>query len=676
MVSTSSQSERLLQPVIDAIAEVWGRSFDRSLVETIAENYRLSEEFEAAGGPYDPDPIWRDVIECVSNSTTRRVTVLKSTQVGGTVTGYAILTGLAVVDPAPAMLVWPTGDAAIPERDRFYANAEVSLETFSRLVPAPHLRNDRVITLGGMRINMAWPRAKQRLRGKPCKYVWMSETDVYDYAGGAGNPHTAAAERVKRFHDHLIYEESTPVGDDSHIFKQWVKSLQHRRLCPCPTCGKFQELRFFPFRSGEAAGQGGVKGFLDSQGVPLDPEEARASAYYVCVNGCRIDPVYKNSMVAAGRWVAAGQRIDADGNLQGQPIRDDRHVGFHLWTIHQPMLSIGDIAAKYCELYAEGLLRNFFQDWLGLRYSTGKRVPVWRTIADRYLASHRKGQVPADCWFLTGGVDVQEDRLYWLVCGWGPQRTPSLVDWGEVMADVNGDIFVELESDDEGGGDGLFIASDFAKLPRFVLDRVWPVDGFNPLGLADLPMRLGGLDTNYRMHAAHDFVRAEKVRRGWNERTERLRNMRGDDKVKPKEKFTRSVVDKNTRTGKPYEGGLHLWRVYKAGYQEAIAQRLSAAAGGPGVYRWPSNFLPSGRKVARQLCNVRCNDRGLWVPKNRDLGEDFRDCLAIAEACADMVVGQMGWREEVWQGWRRQHEAALQQAENQTVSQPASFLER
>ncbi len=635
------------------ICDQWRISRDRSLSELLAKVYRLSPITESDPGDYDlqSNPYWRDVIDACSDRRVRRVSVLKSTQVGGTITVQGILMALAVIDPAPGMIVFPTQSEATTQRDRVFGNALESRREFRELVPPERLWNTRSMELGGAEYYLAWSGSPQRLRGKPCKRIAKHETDVYEYDGDAGNPHKAADERTKQFWEHLILEESTPVGDDSYIYGQWMKSQQRRWYCPCPHCGTFQELRFFPPKAGRHAGCGGVVGIKDDSGNLLEPELAEVRAYYVCVNGCRIDQHYKNLMIAGGKWVADGQRIDDEGNVYGSPRKDGRHVGFHIWTIMQSKISIGKLARAYIEHVNDNDLRSFFQNWLGLRFQSVKSMPSHRYVGSKFAGGYSKGQVPSDVWFLTAGSDVQLDQLYWVVVGWAPQRTPFLVDWGEIFrdrAEIYEESGVVVESEDEETGDDVILASDLVKLPSVVLGRTWPMQsGVNPFGRPEVAVRLLNCDTNFRPDEVHDLARSIN--------TNRFRCVRGDDAVKPKERYRMSVVDRNSRTGKIYEGGLELWSIYKMFYQDAITQRLNAAVDQPGVFHFPTDIATKGRKFLRQLCNVRKDKRGYYETITRTIGKDFRDCLGYAEAAADMVVGSIGWELPAWEAWRRNY---------------------
>lgn len=620
-------------------AKVWDVTSDMTIAEALEQYYKLSPETEADPGSYDivNNPYWRKVLNCCDDPEVRRVAVLKSTQVGGTILTQGILLACAVVDPAPAMYVTPTMDEFRIQRNRMFGNALVSERPFRSLVPPKSRWSMTANQLGAMKINCAWAGSPQRLRGKPCKRIIKNECDVFDYNGDAGNPHKAADERTKQFPDSLIFDESTPVGDESYIYGEWEKSNQERWHVRCPHCSKVQEMRFFCAKAGKYAKCGGVSGYRNSEGDLLEPEEAKKKAFYVCLNGCRIEQNHKNSMIRGGVWIPRGQKarwVDGKWVLEGKPVRDREHSGFHVWTMMQSKISIGTLAAAFVEHFNEGKMRDFFQNWLGLRYRVGTRIPSWEVVGSKFARQYKTNTVPDVCWFMTGAVDVQEELVYWLVLGWAPNRTPYLISWGELFKD-------EVEGDAEIG-DGIILASDLKKVPDVLLNRRWPVanGSITPNGKSSLPVLLGGIDSNYRTHEVHDLVRS------WNNE-DRFRCIRGDDKV-GSQLFKRSVIEKNSRTGEAYEGGLVQWQIYRTHYQDKWTERLQAAPNQAGALHLPEDIMPAGKKLLRQMVNVKKNQKGYYEIKDGQIGKDYRDLVGYCEALADMAVGKDGWSESKW----------------------------
>lgn len=685
-----------LRTLRDAIASVWEPSGQRTIARLVEDHFCLSAKTEGDPGRYDIEnnPYWRKVLNCCDNPEVERLTILKSTQVGGTLLSFAIMLALAVLNPAPGMYVLPTRDEFKIQRDRLYANALASGDCFRELVPPKSRWSMDVVELGPMNLNAAWAGSEQRLRGKPCRFVWLGECDVMRYTGDAGNPHKSAEERTKQFFGKMIGKESTPVGDESHIFSEYDKSDRQRWKPKCPHCGKRQAPAFFLQKSGPYAGCGGIAGYREPskevdgrivEGALLEPDEARRQAHYVCLNGCRIDQPLKNWWIKTGIWVPKGQWVedipfygplpegvtpadfaaeqglyDRDNGkwlgsalphgpwpegyyehtlpiLRGEPERLPNHSGFHVWTIMQSKLGFGKIAAAYIDHVLDGKLRDFFQNWLGWRYRTGQRVRKWEDIARTFSRSYSADTIPDKVWFLTGAADVQEDRVYWSVMGWGPFRTRYLISFGEIFQS-------------EDGEDGILLASDLRKLIPVMMQRRWKVNGVNPRGKESMMVRLAGVDSNYRPGEVHDLVRSFQAKVSPDKK--RLRCIRGD-KLPAGQTSRKSVIERNSRTGQAYDGGMHQWQLNRTHYQDNLSQVLLASPNQVGALHLPVDIMPEGRMLLRQLANLKKNDRGLYEVINGQVGKDHRDLFGYHEAVADWIVGKAGWTEKAWRDQER-----------------------
>jgi phage terminase large subunit GpA-like protein len=252
--------------------------------------------------------------------------------------------------------------------------------------------------------------------------------------------------------------------------------------------------------------------------------------------------------------------------------------------------------------------------------------------------------VPATAWFLTAGADVQEDVVKYVVRAWAPHKTSWLVDWGAFER--------------EDGDETLLLKTDLVRL-REVLERRYPVvgDDTNTRGERDVLVRLLCCDANHRTMDVHEWVRSVPIR--WRTgRGARLRAVRGDVKVDPSQRYRLTIVEKNSRTGQPYKGGLKLWGIYVYHYYMDLAQRLSGLPGQSGSWHVTADCLDRGKTYLKEVTNFHRIDRRrksdkrvvrIWQPKTPNLGNDYWDCEVYAMTAADMVVGQVGWDGQSWE---------------------------
>jgi phage terminase large subunit GpA-like protein len=223
----------------NGLATTWKAAWKRPprppLTEWATRYYRLSDQYEANPGPYNlaAYPYLREIMDAFSDPDVERLTIVASTQVGKTLFVLVAMAYLSDTDPAPALICTPDQTSTIEFRDRFYANALETPKLRDR-VPPQRQWNTRHIDMRQNRIYMAWAGSRQRLRGRPCRYVFMSEVDVY-VRTMAGDPMKTGPERTKKFFRKKITCESTPVGEDSPISREYEAGDQHAGMANART---------------------------------------------------------------------------------------------------------------------------------------------------------------------------------------------------------------------------------------------------------------------------------------------------------------------------------------------------------------------------------------------------------------------------------------------------------
>lgn len=610
--------------------ESWRPRLRVSPADWIATHVLLSD-LEAAKGPYDLTgrPWWREILDAIGDPTTRTMAIVSSTQLGKTLLLCAAICYLAANSPAAALVVVPTQDDAREFRERLYRLAESS----GLRIPPEAKWNMRYLQIEGMRVYLAWSGSRQRMRGRRCKYVFLTEVDVYDSGkSGGGDPIEAAKQRVKAFPRYLILVETTPVPETSRIdtIEQEPERQRRRWVCRCPQCGTEQELRFFL-----QDGRGGVGGVTDGDGRTLDPDTVRNQVHYVCVQGCRIEPAQMQAMVKGGRW------------LVRNPERSGRDLGFALWSIHSDV-GLATIAAEYSRAVRDGGLPDWFQNWLGKSHKSRGALPTWEQLGRRCAVPYYvRGHVPADVWFLTASVDVQERELYAVVRGWGDRQSSWLVDWWSI--------------DRREGDEADVIKSDLARLDELVMDAWFPVLGKNPRGRERLQVALLGIDANYRTLDVHEWIRSH-------DKSPRIRAIRGDGTMPDTQRYKMNVVKESRREKDDgsgpvvYQGGMDLWSIAVNPFRLWLVDKFRGLDSHtkPGAWLLPANVLTTGAHYLKQVVNeppkyIKGKDgrpRLVWEEEDQHLGHDYWDCevngVALAQMVVDQLKGNPGWDATKW----------------------------
>jgi phage terminase large subunit GpA-like protein len=651
---------------IDATwAQAWAPSAKPVRSNWITEHVYLPPTFSANPGRFrfDGREYLREVIDAVDDPEVREVVFVAPPQVGKTSATHAIIQSQGEVDSAPLMFAGPDQIYAREQRTILYAACEES-PLLRQRVPPENLRNDRWIDLEKCFIFLAWSGSTQRLSGRSCKIVLCSEIDRWTVSVDL------ARQRTKAFWRSCVFLEGSPIGASERLMPAYDATDRRTFRVPCPHCGRFQEMRFFPHRDGDLAGRGGVAGLQTDKGEWRSPEIAKRSAHYLCEAGCRIESIRKAGMIRRGRWVPEGQDC-VDGELTGQPKRPATKRGYRLNALYAPTCSFGDIA----EAYLAGRdtpdgMQSFVNDWLALPHRPRGKTPRWEVLGRRLAGGYKRGEIPAWVYFLTAAADVQERSIYWVVRGWGDGCSSASIDWGELKR--------VMATGDDGEETGEELGSDFRQLDGNILTRRWPVLGANPLGYSELAVCLFGIDSGYRATEVYSYVRDHPGAR--------VQAIYGDPKPIPGVLYRLQKLERNVRTGEVYPEGTTRWGIDTTAYKSDIMGRWSASLRKPGAWWLPGDVLLIGEDYLRQVTNERMeadNTKGKkrtkWSMINPSLGNHYWDDEVYNRALADMVVGQE-WDASKWPWAKEALTAArpvtVQPAPAQGSFQPTGFSAR
>ena len=155
----------------------------------------------------------------------------------------------------------------------------------------------------------------------------------------------------------------------------------------------------------------------------------------------------KAEMNRTGVYVAPGQMVSADGEVLGEPPRSST---ISLWAsgLASPSVKFGERAAEYVEAARSGDLTSVqvavnagFGELWG---PAGGEVPEWQEVA-RLRLPYRFRDIPDVVRWLTAGVDVQKNRLVYVIRGWGARQESWLIEHGELWGDTaHDDVWLDL----------------------------------------------------------------------------------------------------------------------------------------------------------------------------------------------------------------------------------------
>ena len=389
-----------------------------------------------------------------------------------------------------------------------------------------------------------------------------------------------------------FWSPQEPDDVDSKIWSLWQEGTRYHWTWRCPHCAT----RFVPRFS-----------CLEIPDVrKTTPTRAKAEAHLVCPNnGCVITEADKAEMNATGVYIAPGQTVDEQGDPVGPPPEAET-ISFWVSGLASPFRSFGDRASAYVQALRTGdhqsiqtvINAGFGELWAPV----GGDAPEWEIVRKREH-DYAEGQVPEWVMFLTSFVDVQKNRLIYVVRGWGERQQSALITSGEIWGDTSQDeVWNDLATDVlQGVWGGLAIA-------RMFVDA-----GFRP-GKKDL------VPEHMVYEFARRFPRQVFATKGWDKRPTPVSVSRID--VAPR--------------GSKAKVGLDLVRIDTDFMKSWVHERL----------RWPDD-QPGGwfvyRGVTEDYCKqvvaeARIKKPGggtQWVTISRD--NHLLDCEAGAFAAAFML---------------------------------------
>jgi terminase, large subunit len=389
-----------------------------SLAQWSEKNARIPAAGNAQPGRWSAYPYQVGWLEAISDPRVRQVAVMKSSRVGYTRCLLNAIGFYVDQDPSPILVVLPR---------------ESDCEDFSRsdvlstLLETPALAsivgdyksrdaNQRIMKRmfkNGASIAFVGANSPAGFRRISAKVLLVDECDGFPLEAGAeGDQISLAIKRTESFWSRRIVIGSTPtLKYQSRIERAFLEGDQRHYHVPCPHCGTFQVLHF--------------------ENLHWDKTESGEhlphTAHFICSrHGCIIEEHHKPSMIAAGEW-------RAEKPFNGR-------ASFHLWTAYSPHPNAtwASIASEFLEASKDPvLLRTHYNVTRGLPWEDRGSGKSWEELATRARQSaYKRGAPPPGACLLFLGLDVQIDRIEWLLVGRGAEHKKYIIDWGTVARPI------------------------------------------------------------------------------------------------------------------------------------------------------------------------------------------------------------------------------------------------
>ncbi|MCO8167857.1 phage terminase large subunit family protein [Pseudomonas sp. 21LCFQ02] len=402
---------RGLKPDPDLWVDQWADDFMRIPRDTGAAE---PGKYRTARTPYAQEPM-----RCLSPAhPCKRVITMVASQLMKTQIALNWIGGLIHMVPSNILTLLPSLGLAKRVSSRISKTIEVVPELKERV--AGTRSRDTRNTLdtkefqgGSLYITTAGSAAN--LSELSARYIYGDEVDRWDVdVGEEGDPIELAEARGSTFgrRAKFYFSSSPTIKGASRIADLFDTSDQRHYYVPCPTCGHMQTLEW--------------ERLIYSPGSSL--------VHYQCANAAcdvLIEEHQKNEMLARGEWRA-------------HAVGDGETVGFTLNALYAPLgWQDWDSLVKQYERAKKKLAQGDTEP-MQVFYNT-RLAKVWDSAIEQTkaevlmkrarLETYGLGSMPAGVLMLTGSVDVQANRLEFMVMGWGVGMERWVVDFQVISGD-------------------------------------------------------------------------------------------------------------------------------------------------------------------------------------------------------------------------------------------------
>lgn len=438
---SSSEKKRSRKRTRNLFVDVLRRNLKPSEKITVsqwAEKYRVLGETSNFKGKWSNaiTPYLVGIMDAFNDPYIQEINFCKATQVGGTEAMLNMLGYCITENPATTMIVYPSDELAKSvSNDRikpYIEKTKVLAERYrERASKALELRMD------GMTIYLRGSNSPSKLASVPVKYLFFDETDKMEGASKKeASPYKLATERTKTYaNSKKIVSISTPTLKTNYTWTLHMNADEQRRFfMPCPHCGKeiafvFAQLKFDKMED-------------------VSNLERAATAVYICQE-CegKITDKDKYNMLQKGHWRSENKKC------VGRP----RSVSFHINALYSRFLTWQDIAKEWLDSKDDPELRqNFINSWLAEPWEDTKLNTSVELVME-CQTDVAEFVVPDWARMLTGGIDVQENCVYWTIRAWGDFMTSQNICHGQALSLEEAENIMNLTYRKENG-DGYLVS--------------------------------------------------------------------------------------------------------------------------------------------------------------------------------------------------------------------------
>jgi phage terminase large subunit GpA-like protein len=564
-------------------------------------------------------------VRAFDDSRYRRVVLITSAQAGKTDSLLDIIGERLDNRPAPILYVAPSKEFATDQFEpRLVELLRQSPSLAGKVLGGLDSKRQKktLKRIAGARVRLTHAGSSTALKSDPAAIALVDEYDEllrdvkrqgdplglveargYTFAdfktGVTSTPSVGSIDVKKDEHSGLEFWGPAPAEDlESPIWKLWQEGTRHHWCWPCIHCSEYFVPRFSC-----------LKWVQPADGTKTSPSEARRTAFVECPNcGGVLEEHDKAEMNARGRYVAPGQSVDADGNVIGDPPETST-ISFWVSGLASPFVTFGQRAEDYLNavrLADPERIRTAINTGFGECFAGGGgEAPEWAEVA-AHKSEYARGELPAGVVYLVLTVDVQTNRLVYVLRGWGARATSWLIDYGVLHGEtVEAPVWDDLAD---------LIQTPICGIP---IKLVLIDSGFRPGKRIELPL-----------NRVYEFCRRFP---------RHVRPTKGSS-FPMRVPLVASKIEVTTK-GKIAKYGLNLLRLDTDHWKSWVHERVRWPVDQPGAWYLPHDVTDDYCAQIVSEARIRLpSGRVQWVQRSKE--NHYLDCEAMQAAASHLLNAQ------------------------------------
>lgn len=350
-------------------------------------------------------------------------------------------------DPVPLIYVGPSRHFVERKFEPRFEAAINSAASLAAMRDRARRQSKTQKHINGVEVSFVWSGSASAIAGQPAGMVIVDELDRMEAdVDGEGDIIELSAARHRTYAEGKTGVFSTPlvgkIGVERHPatglehwsmadqelvqsrgWRLWQRGTRHEWMWRCPHCSVFFAPRFRLFQIPEGVEPG---------------DFTEQNCFLACPHcGAAIYERDRAALNEAGVAISPGESVDDEGRVIGVGVRS---TWYTLWVsgFASPWLSWVKAARQYADALRFGTaetVQGVVNTTFGELYSVSGEAPSWEAVG-KLRGAYASGELPEGVNTVLMTVDVQQDRLYYVVRGWSIRR--NMESWALEMGTIEG----------------------------------------------------------------------------------------------------------------------------------------------------------------------------------------------------------------------------------------------